>query len=64
VDVGRVPEQEWAYAGIVFNMTGAAAPHLAVGDGAGTLVGPLVFTGLALASWALRPPARRDFRPS
>ena len=55
--------KEWAYAGIFFNMTGAAASHLAVGEGSGALVGPLAFTGLTLASWALRPPARRDFQP-
>jgi hypothetical protein len=55
--------KEWAYAGIFFNMTGAAASHLAVGDGPGALVGPLAFTGLTLASWALRPPARRETRP-
>src|SRR5262245_11083714 len=48
--------KEWAYAGLVFNMTGAVASHLAVGDGAETLVGPIFFTGLAVASWALRPP--------
>jgi hypothetical protein len=30
-----------------------------VGDGAGAL-GPTIFAVIALASWALRPPARRD----
>jgi len=29
----------------------------------GALVGPVAFTGLTLASWALRPPARRESRP-
>ena len=51
--------KEWAYAGIVFNMTGAVASHLAVGDGAATVAVPIVFMVLAVASWALRPPARR-----
>src|SRR5262249_44130091 len=55
--------KEWAYAGIFFNVTGAAASHLAVGAGPGALVGPVAFTGLTLASWALRPPARREPRP-
>jgi hypothetical protein len=40
-----------------FNMTGAAASHLAVGDGVGMLVAPIIFTGLVVASWALRPVA-------
>ncbi len=52
--------KEWAYAGMVFNLTGAAASHLAVGDGAGALAAPIIFTGLVATSWVLRPPARRD----
>jgi hypothetical protein len=52
--------KEWAYAGMFFNMTGAAASHLAVGDPAVTLAAPIIFTGLVYASWALRPLARRD----
>jgi uncharacterized membrane protein YphA (DoxX/SURF4 family) len=51
--------KEWAYAGLVFNYTGAAASHLAAGDGASTLIAPVVFMGLTLASWALRPPSRK-----
>jgi len=54
----RFPKlREWAYAGMFFNMTGAAASHLAVGDGVGMLVAPIIFTGLVVASWALRPVA-------
>jgi uncharacterized membrane protein YphA (DoxX/SURF4 family) len=52
--------KEWAYAGMFFNMTGAAASHLAVGDPAVTLVAPIIFTGLVIASWVLRPSDRRD----
>jgi hypothetical protein len=63
--VPRFPRlKEWAYAGAVFTYTGAVASHLAVGDGAGALVPPLILTGLAAASWALRPSARRDLAPS
>jgi uncharacterized membrane protein YphA (DoxX/SURF4 family) len=51
--------KEWAYAGLVFTYTGAVASRLAVGDGVDTLEGPIIFIGLALASWALRPPGRR-----
>jgi uncharacterized membrane protein YphA (DoxX/SURF4 family) len=57
----RLPRlKEWAYAGLVINYTGAAASHIAVGDGAQKLVGPVVFLLLTVASWALRPPSRRD----
>jgi uncharacterized membrane protein YphA (DoxX/SURF4 family) len=52
--------KEWAYAGIVFDLTGAAATWAAVG-GPGELfhiLSPLVFTGITVASWALRPPSR------
>jgi uncharacterized membrane protein YphA (DoxX/SURF4 family) len=51
--------KEWAYAGFVFDLTAAAASHAAVGDGAGDIVAPLVFLGLVLASWALRPASRK-----
>jgi DoxX-like family len=53
--------KEWAYAGIFFDVTGAAASCVAVGDyGAYAfhVVAPLVFAGLTVASWALRPPCR------
>jgi uncharacterized membrane protein YphA (DoxX/SURF4 family) len=52
--------KEWAYAGMFFNMTGAAASHLAAGDPALMLVAPIIFTGLVVASWVLRPSDRRD----
>jgi DoxX-like protein len=51
--------KEWAYAGLVINYIGAAASHGAAGDPAVALVAPAVFTILTIASWALRPPARR-----
>src|SRR4029453_12717049 len=55
----RLPRlKEWAYAGLVINYTGAAASHIAVGDGANTLVGPAIFLILTVASWALRPSSR------
>ena len=62
--VPRLPRlKEWAYDGAVFNYTGAVASHLAVGDGALALVYPVIQVGLVAASWALRPPSRRDLRP-
>jgi uncharacterized membrane protein YphA (DoxX/SURF4 family) len=52
--------KEWAYAGILINMVGAAASYVAARQSAAaTLVPPAVFAGLAIGSWALRPPARR-----
>jgi hypothetical protein len=43
----------------VFDLSAAAAPRAAVGDGAARIVAPLVFLALVLASWALRPTSRR-----
>jgi uncharacterized membrane protein YphA (DoxX/SURF4 family) len=56
--------KEWAYAGLIFNYTGAVASHSAVGGGRGALVASMIFLGLSLTSWALRPSSRRDFAPS
>jgi uncharacterized membrane protein YphA (DoxX/SURF4 family) len=52
--------KEWAYAGIFFDLTGAAASWAAVG-GSGEafhIIAPLVIAGFCVASWALRPPSR------
>ena len=53
--------KEWAYAGIFFDLTGAAASCAAVG-GYGAygfhVIAPLILTGFTLASWALRPQSR------
>ena len=52
--------KEWAYAGVIFDLTGAVASLLASGFiDPGTLAYPIVMTGVAVASWALRPPSRR-----
>jgi uncharacterized membrane protein YphA (DoxX/SURF4 family) len=50
--------KEWAYAGVFFHMTGAAASWIAIGDNTGEFITPLIFAVFAMASWALRPPAR------
>ena len=56
----RVPRlKEWAYAGMMFEMTGAVFSHAAVGDGAFAVSVPLLLLGFIAASWALRPPDRR-----
>lgn len=58
--VPRFPRlKEWVYAGAFFEYTGAAASHLLVGDHGGQWVGPLIFSGFTLLSWALRPAPRR-----
>jgi uncharacterized membrane protein YphA (DoxX/SURF4 family) len=51
--------KEWAYAGAFFELTGAVFSHIAVGDPAVKLIGPVICTGLLVASWALRPSSRR-----
>jgi len=50
--------KEWAYAGVMFDLTGAAASHLAVGDPLWHqfLIGGLL--AAAFVSYALRPAAR------
>lgn len=47
--------KEWAYAGFTFNLLGASWAHLAVGDGAGEVLAPLVLLGILATSYALRP---------
>jgi hypothetical protein len=51
--------KEWAYAGVVINMVGAGASYVGAGQSPTNLIAPAVFAGLALGSWALRPPPRR-----
>ena len=51
--------KEWAYAGIVFDLTGAAASHAFAGDGLREVITPVVLAAIAIASWWLRPAPRR-----
>ena len=51
--------KEWAYAGIFFNMTGAAATSVFVGAAPWHVIVDLVLAALTVASWGLRPPSRR-----
>jgi len=60
--VPRFPRlKEWAYAGIFFDLTGAAVSCAAVG-GYGAygfhVIAPLLLTAFTVASWALRPQSR------
>ena len=55
----RLPRlKEWAYAGVIFELTGAAASLIVRGHGVGDVTTPLVLAVLAIASWALRPASR------
>ena len=57
--IPRFPRlKEWAYAGMVFDLTGAAASHAAGGDPAGKIATPLIILCIVMASWALRPESR------
>ncbi len=59
--IPRFPRlKEWAYAGVLFDLTGAVASLWASGlISAGTMAYPIAMTGVAIASWALRPQSRR-----
>ena len=50
--------KEWAYAGVFFELSGAALSHAAVERNLGNAAGPLILATLALVSWALRPQSR------
>jgi hypothetical protein len=50
--------KEWAYAGIFFNMTGAAVSHLVCQSAAWHVAVTLGLAAIVTASWALRPPNR------
>jgi hypothetical protein len=50
--------KEWAYAGIFFELSGAAASWLAFEHNVGEAVAPAILAVLALVSWALRPQHR------
>lgn len=51
--------KEWAYAGIAFDLTGAAASHAFSGDTIDKVITPLVILAIMAVSWALRPASRR-----
>lgn len=62
VIVPRFPRlKEWAYAGVVFDLTGALASNLASGvTDTGTIAFLLLMIGVTATSWALRPASRRN----
>jgi len=64
----RLPRlKEWAYAGMLFDLTAASVAHAAVGDPLGNVVAPILLLGIVMASWRYAPgsassPARRSRR--
>jgi hypothetical protein len=56
----RLPRvKEWAYAGMIFDVTGAAASRAAASDGAAMVLVPLGIGVIVAISWATRPASRR-----
>ena len=52
----KVPRlKEWAYAGMAFDLTGAAFSRAASGDSVITVIVPVAISILVVTSWALRP---------
>jgi len=51
--------KEWAYAGIMFDLTGAASASIATGGEWWHVAAPLSIALVVAASWALRPESRR-----
>jgi len=51
--------KEWAYAGVVFAMTGAFVSHVVAGDTFAEIAPSVVILSLAAASYLLRPASRR-----
>jgi hypothetical protein len=50
--------KEWAYAGLFFVFTGAAASHLTCHDAAWHAINTITLACITVASWALRPESR------
>lgn len=55
--------KEWAYAGFFFAMSGAVFSHLAIGDDAKELFGPVLLLILTVISWYFRPATRKPATP-
>lgn len=50
--------KEWAYAGTIFELTGAVVSQSVAHDSMRHIVVPTLFAVVAVISWALRPPGR------
>lgn len=56
--------KEWAYAGMMFDLTGASASRAAAGDGVVTVLVPLTIATVVGLSWVTRPAGRNFATPS
>ncbi len=52
--------KEWAYAGMAFDLSGAALSRAAISDDAGTVIGPLLVLLIVVVSWKTRPETRKS----
>jgi len=53
--------KEWAYAGMIFDLTAAAVSSAATGNAWWHILAPLSVAALVVASWALRPSDRHTY---
>jgi hypothetical protein len=53
--------KEWAYAGMLFDLTGAAFSRMSIGDPVQTIIVPLLIMGVVVISWISRPESRSGF---
>jgi len=51
--------KEWAYAGMIFDLSSAAASRMVSNDGAVKAILPLIIACVVVASWSLRPTGRK-----
>lgn len=51
--------KEWAYAGFIFAMSGAAISHFAVGQPITEAIPSLILLSMVILSWYLRPADRK-----
>ncbi|MEO5562350.1 MAG: DoxX family protein [Chitinophagaceae bacterium] len=51
--------KEWAYAGMIFDLTGAAVSRISSSDKILMVIIPLLLACVVLLSWALRPQNRK-----
>jgi len=51
--------KEWAYAGMIFDLTGASFSRFSVHDPALMVIIPLIISMIVLTSWMFRPETRK-----
>jgi uncharacterized membrane protein YphA (DoxX/SURF4 family) len=56
--------KEWAYAGMIFDLSGAVFSRAVSGDGFAGVAPPAIIAALVVASWALRPNDRTFASPA